>query len=65
MICGVSMKIKIQSPEQLKSEREQLIENAIDLIYRQERSCIRYCKALCTIRNKLIRINRQLGVDYE
>lgn len=55
------MKLIIQTPEQLRSERDKLVQEAMDIIEQQERSCIRYCKRLCTIRNRLLRITRQIG----
>ena len=59
------MKIIITNPEALKAEREKLIQEAEEVIKQQERSCLRYCKKLCTIRNKIIRINRKMGIDGE
>jgi hypothetical protein len=55
------MKISIISPQALKSERERLIQQAIELMLRQERSSIRYAKAMVTLRNKIERISKQLG----
>jgi hypothetical protein len=57
------MKIVITNPERLKAEREELIDEAMELIAQQERSCIRYCKKLCTIRNRILRISRKLEGD--
>lgn len=55
------MKIIIQTPEQLKSERERLIDEAMDMIQQQERSCHRYWTKLLTIRNKIAKISEKLG----
>ncbi len=58
------MKITIVTPKELLSQREQYIQEAYELIERQERSCLRYRRELLAIRNKIKGINSQLGTGY-
>ena len=55
------MQITIHQPRELKSEREKLIQEALELIERQERSCLRYRRELQTIRNKIKAITLEIG----
>ena len=54
------MKISIVSPKELLSQREYFLEQAYQLIARQERSCLRYRRELLAIRNKIDEINKAL-----
>ena len=54
------MKISIVSPKQLLDQKEALIQEAYDLIERQERSCLRYRRELLAIRNKIDELNTTL-----
>lgn len=55
------MKITITSPEQLRSERQQLMAEAIKLLKQYGRSCERYAMKIRCINNKIVKIERQLG----
>lgn len=55
------MKIIIETPQTLESERTKLLSEAIELIKQHERSCARYAKRTALIRNKIRAIEKKLG----
>lgn len=55
------MKIIIESPQMLESERTKLLNEAIELIKMHERSCKRYAERTARIRNKIRVIEKKLG----
>lgn len=55
------MKISIISPETLQSERTKLINEAVEIVKQQERSCARYAMKLALLRNRIRKIESKLG----
>ena len=55
------MRLIITSPDQLKSERAKLLQEAIDLLNSQQRSSLRYATKIKCIRNKIENVDKQLG----
>ena len=55
------MKIVVETPKHLKSERVALANELIELLRQQQRSCLRYANKMQTIRNKLERIDNKLN----
>lgn len=55
------MFINITSPEELKSERAKLLIQTVDLIKQQQRSCLRYAQKLQAIKNKILKLEKQIG----
>ena len=55
------MKITISSPEQIKSERQRLMQAAVKLLKQHGRSCERYAIKLQNINNKIRKLEQLLG----
>ncbi len=55
------MKIVIETPQTLESTRTQLLDEAVELLKKYERSCSRYAMKMACIRNKIRSIEKKLG----
>jgi hypothetical protein len=54
--------ITFTSPQELLAERSKLVKESIELMRRQSRSNQKYAQKMNRIMNKLIKLERQMGV---
>jgi hypothetical protein len=58
----MNIELTFTSPQELLAERSKLVKESIELMRRQSRSNQKYAQKMNRIMNKLIKLERQMGV---